>query len=121
MSEVRGKAYQFCDFELDTSEWVLRRGGEIVPVTPKALQALALLVSTSGRVVARKDLIEALWPDTFVEDSNLTVTISMLRKALGENDNGNRFVETVAKRGYRFLPQVISNGYPGVADRFSAM
>jgi Tol biopolymer transport system component/DNA-binding winged helix-turn-helix (wHTH) protein len=121
MSEVRAKTYQFRDFELDTGEWVLRRGGEIVPVTPKALQALALLVSSSGRVVARKDLIEALWPDTFVEDSNLTVTISMLRKALGENDNGNRFVETVAKRGYRFLPQVISNGHPGVADRFSAM
>ena len=121
MSVVRAKTYQFGDFELDTGEWVLRRGGEIVPVTPKALQALALLVSNSGRVVARTDLIEALWPDTFVEDSNLTVTISMLRKALGESENGNRFVETVAKRGYRFLPQVISNGRPYVADRFSAM
>lgn len=117
-----GEKYQFGEFELDTTELVLRRQEEIVPLTPKALQVLTFLVKNSGRVVGRKKLLEALWPDAFVEDSNLTVAISTLRKALGENGNGNRFIETVAKRGYRFVPSVkfVSNVLPP-KDRFGAM
>jgi Tol biopolymer transport system component/DNA-binding winged helix-turn-helix (wHTH) protein len=117
-----GEKYQFGEFELDTTELVLRKRQEIVSLTPKALQVLTFLVRNSGRVVARKQLLEALWPDAYVEDSNLTVTISALRKALGENSNGNRFIETVAKRGYRFTPSVkfVSNVLPP-KDRFGAM
>ena len=94
-----GEKYQFGEFELETTELVLRRKGVIVSLTPKALQVLVLLVRSSGRVVSRKHMLEALWPDSFVEDSNLTVAISMLRKALGETENGSRLIETVAKRG----------------------
>jgi DNA-binding winged helix-turn-helix (wHTH) protein/Tol biopolymer transport system component len=117
-----GEKYHFGDFELDTTELVLRRKNKIVALTPKALQVLTYLIRNSGRVVGRQQMLDALWPDSIVEDSNLTVTISALRKALGENNNGNRFIETVAKRGYRFVPQVrfVSNLVPP-KDRFGAM
>src|SRR5688572_29916610 len=114
--------YQFGEFQLDTAEWVLRQSGEIVTLGPKAVQALELLVRNRGRVVSRNEMIETLWPDSFVEDSNLTVTISLLRKALGENENGTMFIETLSKRGYRFVP-VVENGKDAIASRnqFSAM
>lgn len=117
-----GERYHFGEFELDTAELVLRREGKIVPLTPKALQALSLLVQSGGRVVSRKEMIEELWRDAFVEESNLTVAISMARKALGEIENGNQFIETVAKRGYRFVPAVKLTGHPPPQrDRFEAM
>jgi len=122
MASPFGERYQFGEFELETTELVLRRKGEIVSVTPKALQVLVLLVRDTGRVVSRKHILESLWPDSFVEDSNLTVTISMLRKALGESENGNRFIETVAKRGYRFVGLVKSAGnLPPQPDKFGSM
>jgi Tol biopolymer transport system component len=117
-----GEKYQFGEFELETTEWVLRRKGAIVSLTPKALQVLVLLVRNSGRVVSRKQMLESLWPDSFVEDSNLTVAISMLRKALGETENGNRFIETVAKNGYRFVASVkFSGNLAPRSDSFGAM
>src|SRR6185295_17905163 len=109
-------------FELDSTELVLRRNGEIVPLTPKPLQALVLLIQNGGRVVSRKEMIEQLWRDAFVEESNLTVAISMARKALGEGENGNQFIETVAKRGYRFVSSVKFVGpAPAPKDRFEEM
>ncbi len=106
MVQTRGEKYRFADFELNTSEWVLRQRGEILPLALKALQALELLVRNGGSVVSRPDMMESLWPDAFVEESNLTVTISMLRRALGDSDTGTKFIETVPKRGYRFVPKV---------------
>lgn len=106
MAPTRGEKYCFSDFELNTGEWVLRQKGEILPLAPKAFQALELLVRNGGRVVSRSDMVESLWPDAFVEESNLTVTISMLRRALGDSDTGTKFIETVPKRGYRFVPPV---------------
>jgi DNA-binding winged helix-turn-helix (wHTH) protein/Tol biopolymer transport system component len=104
-----GSKYHFGEFQLDTAEWVLRQAGEIVPVAPKAIQALELLVRNAGRVVSRSEMVESLWPDINVEESNLTVTISLLRRALGDHESGARFIETVPKRGYRFLPRVITS------------
>jgi DNA-binding winged helix-turn-helix (wHTH) protein/Tol biopolymer transport system component len=104
-----GSKYQFGEFQLDTAEWVLRQAGEIVSVAPKAVQALELLVRNAGRVVSRGEMVESLWPDINVEESNLTVTISLLRRALGDHESGARFIETVPKRGYRFLPRVITS------------
>jgi len=122
MSALNGGKYQFGQFELDSTELVLRRNGEIVPLTPKALQALILLIQHVGRVVSRKEMIEELWRDAFVEESNLTVAISMARKALGESENGNQFIETVAKRGYRFAPAVKFIGAaPPQRERFEGM
>ncbi|HEV7799238.1 MAG TPA: winged helix-turn-helix domain-containing protein [Pyrinomonadaceae bacterium] len=91
---------------MDTDEGVLRQSNEILPLAPKAIQALGLLVRNAGRVVSRVEMVETLWPDSFVEDSNLTVAISSLRRALGDNENGTKFIETVPKRGYRFVPSV---------------
>ena len=104
--QTSGAKYHFGDFQLDTTEGVVRQSGEVVSLTPKAVQALELLVGNAGRVVSRSEMVESLWPDTNVEESNLTVTISVLRRALGDNESGARFIETVPKRGYRFLPRV---------------
>jgi len=114
--------YEFGDFQLDTTECVLRQSGEIVALAPKAVQALELLVRNRGRVVSRNEMIETLWPDSFVEESNLTVTISLLRKALGENENNTLFIETLPKRGYRFVP-LVKEGMTASASRdfFTAM
>lgn len=120
MVQTRREIYRFGDFELDTGEFVLRQKGEIVPLVPKALQALTILVRNAGRVVSRGDMVESLWPDAFVEESNLTVTISMLRRSLGDTDTGTKFIETVPKRGYRFVPQ-LKTLRPAAVSRFSSM
>jgi Tol biopolymer transport system component/DNA-binding winged helix-turn-helix (wHTH) protein len=98
--------YNFADFELDTTEGVLRQKGAILPLTPKALQVLEFLVRNGGKVLSRREIFESLWPDVMVEESNLTVTISMLRRALGDSDTEAEIIETVPKRGYRFVPPV---------------
>jgi len=121
-AEAFGAKYRFGEFQLDTTELVLRQSGKILPLAPKAVQALELLIRNAGRVVSRTEMVETLWPDCFVEESNLTVTISMLRRALGENENETIFIETVPKRGYRFVPAVSisSKGRPGRVN-FSSM
>lgn len=101
-----GLKYHFGQFQLDSTEWVLRQSGEILPLPPKAIQTLELLVRNAGRVVSRPEMVESLWPNINVEESNLTVTISMLRRVLGDNENGTRFIKTVPKRGYQFVPKV---------------
>lgn len=92
--------YEFGEFHLDTAEQVLRRDGVVVPLTPKAISVLELLLRRNGNVLSRSEMIETLWPDTFVEEANLTVTISMLRKAL--DYNGQSYIRTIPKRGYTF-------------------
>jgi Tol biopolymer transport system component/DNA-binding winged helix-turn-helix (wHTH) protein len=122
IAQHHGQKYWFGDFELNTSEWVLRQRGEILPLALKALQALELLVRNSGSVVSRKEMVESLWPDAFVEESNLTVTISTLRRALGDSDTGTKFIETVPKRGYRFVPRVETTRNGALSrDSFRAM
>ncbi|HEU4386703.1 MAG TPA: alpha/beta fold hydrolase [Blastocatellia bacterium] len=93
---------EFGPFTLDVAEQLLFAAGEPVALTPKALQTLALLVENSGRVLEKDELLRTIWPDTFVEEANLAVTISMVRKALG----GNEYIETVPRRGYRFCAPV---------------
>ncbi len=118
---VDGK-YTFSDFELDTTERVLRQKGAILPLAVKAFQALEILVQNSGKVVSRSKMLETLWPHADVEDSNLTVTIWALRRALGDTDTGAAFIETVPKRGYRFVPLVKTavNGR-SIQESFTAM
>jgi Tol biopolymer transport system component/DNA-binding winged helix-turn-helix (wHTH) protein len=101
MDRVNGAVFEFGEFHLDTAERVLRRHGAVVPLTPKAVSLLELLVSREGSVVSRTEMIDKLWPDTYVEEANLTVTISMLRKALGES-----YIRTIPKRGYTFAVPV---------------
>jgi TolB-like protein/Tfp pilus assembly protein PilF len=91
---------------LDAKEHLLLREGRPVPLTPKAFETLLALIQNCGRVVEKESLIRKLWPDTFVEDNNLAVNISALRKALDENSNGHRYIENIPKCGYRFTADV---------------
>jgi len=97
--------FEFGSFRMDPAKQVLLRAGEPVPLTPKAFQLLLALVRRSDEVVSKDDLIKAVWPDTFVEETNLTRNIFALRKALGETDE-RRLIVTVPGRGYRFSEQV---------------
>ena len=92
--------YKFGPFCLDAGERVLVRDGRLVPLSPKALSTLLVLVRNIGHVVEKDLLMAEIWPDEDVEEGNLAQHICMLRKALGENQN---YIETIPRRGYRFL------------------
>src|SRR5262249_52762695 len=98
--------YEFGPFRLDAAEHLLLRDGESVSLTPKAFDLLLALVERHGRLLEKEDLMKKVWPDTIVEEANLASNISLLRKALGDGENGHRYIETVPKRGYRFVAQV---------------
>lgn len=98
--------YKFDSFVLDEGEKVLLREGERVPLTPKAIEMLIVLVRNAGLVLEKEELMEIVWPDTFVEEANLAVNISMLRKALGEMPGGGQYIGTLPRRGYRFAAEV---------------
>jgi DNA-binding winged helix-turn-helix (wHTH) protein/TolB-like protein/Flp pilus assembly protein TadD len=106
MSEDSQQFYEFGRFRINTSNRVLLRDQEVVPLTPKVFDILLALVQSSGQVVSKDGLMKKVWPDSFVEEGNLTQNISLLRKALGEGQNGHQYIETVARRGYRFVASV---------------
>ncbi len=101
--------YAFGPYRLDPDEKVLLNEDQPVPLTPKALETLLVLVSRHGHLVGKDELIRSVWPDTVVEENNLNQSISALRRALGEAD-GQRFIETVPRRGYRFVAEVAEVG-----------
>ena len=105
-------SYSFEGFLLDPAEQALLREGSPVPLTPKAFLTLLALVRRAGHLVEKERLLDEVWPDTSVEEGNLTVTVFMLRKALGEQKGGQKFIQTVPRRGYRFVPAVreVENG-----------
>lgn len=108
MVKVMGgrRLYEFGPFTLDPAERVLTREGRPVPLTPKAFDLLVVLVENGGHLLGKKDLMEAVWPDSFVEEGNLTFTVSSLRKALGEDRKEPQYIETVPRSGYRFVADV---------------
>lgn len=106
MSKYFSQIYEFGPFRLDKGEGLLSRGSERVALTPKAFETLVALVERSGRLVEKDELMQLIWPDSFVEEANLTNNIWTLRKALGEVSSGQPFIETVPKRGYRFKADV---------------
>ena len=87
---------------LDADERLLWRDGERVSLTPKVLDTLVVLIENRGRLVEKDALMKALWPDSFVEEANLTNNVWALRKVLSEGLNGQTCIETVPTRGYRF-------------------
>ena len=105
MGQQDNHSYEFGRFRLKVAERVLLREGELVPLTPKVFDILITLVENGGQVVAKDDLMKRVWPNTFVEEGNLTQNISLLRKALGETPGGVQFIETVPRRGYRFVAE----------------
>src|SRR5256714_1803435 len=98
-----GVSYEFGPFRVDAGQRLLFREGRPVPLAPKVVETLVALVECGGTLVTKGELMERLWPDTFVEESNLTQNVFLLRKALGE---GTGYIETVPRRGYRFAGEV---------------
>ncbi|HZT57076.1 MAG TPA: winged helix-turn-helix domain-containing protein [Pyrinomonadaceae bacterium] len=96
--------YEFGPFRLDAERHRLLRGGELVPLAPKDLETLLVLVRRAGEMLEREELMSAVWAGSFVEDANLTVAVSHLRKALGQD--GGEYIETIPRVGYRFVADV---------------
>jgi len=119
MSIQASGLYEFGPYRLDASQRLLTRAGEGVTLAPKTFKLLLILVESRGRVLTKKDLMSALWPDTFVEEANLPFQVSGLRKALG--DDGAQWIETLPKHGYRFKAPVTQidrdKVSPGSVDR----
>ncbi len=108
--------YEFGDFRLDPVEHRLLRGDESIPLAPKAFELLVALIANHGHLVTREMLMQTVWSDSFVEETNLTVNISLLRKALGNMPGGQPWIGTVPKRGYRFDgPVTVHPGQDGAA------
>jgi DNA-binding winged helix-turn-helix (wHTH) protein/TolB-like protein len=101
-----GHFYEFLPFRLDAERHRLLRNGEPVHLSPKSIEALVVLVQNAGKLLEREALMHAVWADTFVEDANLTVAISHLRKALGQNGQTAEYIETIPRVGYRFVAEV---------------
>ena len=111
--------FAFGEFLLDTQEKVLLRDGKPLPITPKALQLLFVLVEKHGHLVEKDELIKLVWAGSFVEEGNLTFTIGLLRKLLGDDTKHPRFIETVPRRGYRFIAEVKESSHaalPAIAN-----
>jgi DNA-binding winged helix-turn-helix (wHTH) protein/TolB-like protein/Flp pilus assembly protein TadD len=114
--------YAFGPFLLDTRERRLLRDGKVVPLTLKAFDLLQVLVENRGHLLHKEELLRRVWPDAVVEENNLTVTISALRKALDEGPTDRQYIETVPRRGYRFVadfraPTVTPETAPGPGRR----
>src|ERR687885_592455 len=105
--------YEFGPFRLDPAEHTLLRGGEPVALTPKAFETLVALGARGGHLVEKDELLKEVWPDSFVEEGSLARNVHELRKALGEGPSENLYIETVPKRGYRFVAPVWDLGEEG--------
>ena len=106
MDRPAKQIFEFGPFSLDAAEHTLRREGRTVPLRPKVFDILLVLVERRGRLVRKDELIESVWPEQHVEEGNLNKTVSLLRLALGEGGDGGTYIETVPKRGYRFVAPV---------------
>ena len=106
MSLQEKSLYDFGSYRLDARERVLFLSGEVVPLAPESIDLLVALVENGGHVLSKDDLMKQVWPDSFVEEANLSHHIFVLRKALGEGDHGAIYIETIPRRGYRFVASV---------------
>src|SRR5262245_24661835 len=98
--------FEFGPFRLDAAERTLLRNGQPVLLAPKVFDTLVVLLRHRGHLLEKNQLMKEVWPETFVEEVNLAVNISTLRKTLGESGDGRPFIETVPKRGYRFVAAI---------------
>src|SRR5271165_1784773 len=103
MSHKIREIYKFDDFGLDAERRLVTRAGQPVPMTSKVLETLLVLVRNRDRVLKKEELMNAVWPDSFVEEVNLAQSISALRKALGESPGENRYIATIPGKGYQFV------------------
>jgi TolB-like protein/DNA-binding winged helix-turn-helix (wHTH) protein/Flp pilus assembly protein TadD len=105
-SQTEQYLYEFGPFRVDTLKRLLLRDGQPVPLTAKAFDTLLTFVRHSGQDLDKDELMRAIWPDTIVEENNLTQNVSMLRKALGDSKSAHRYIVTIPGRGYRFVASV---------------
>src|SRR5262249_31049223 len=108
MDKQNGTLYEFGPFRLDASARLLYRGERVVPLTPKVFETLLVLVEHKGQVLTKETLLQAVWPDSFVEESSLSQNIFLLRRMLKEDGDDRTFIETIPRRGYRFVAEVAS-------------
>ena len=106
MSNKNGHYYQFGDFQLSVSEGILTRGGASVRLPQKTLDLLLVLVKNANRVIGKEELMREVWAGAFVEEANLTVHISTLRKIFAEDAEKSVYIETFPRRGYRLIADV---------------
>src|ERR1051325_1895061 len=106
MSTESETAYEFGPFRFDRRTLMLSRDGVGMRLSPKASRLLLLLIEARGQMVSKDELLSALWPRTFVEEGNLTFQIHELRKALGDRKGDAIYIETIPRRGYRFVAPV---------------
>jgi DNA-binding winged helix-turn-helix (wHTH) protein/TolB-like protein len=99
-------AYAFGPFRYDAQQRLLFRGSEVVPLVPKVVETLHALLERRGRIVEKNELIKLVWPDTVVEEGGLARNISLLRKALEDEGGQAAYIETIPRRGYRFIAEV---------------
>lgn len=105
-SQGTGRAVRFGPFMLDLSNRLLSRDGADIPLPPRATGVLWLLVTRAGHVVSKQELLEAVWKDTYVNDDSLAEAISLVRHTLGDDAQQPAFIQTVPRRGYRFVSPV---------------
>ncbi len=108
--------YEFGPFRLETTDRLLLKNGEVIPLAPKAIDTLLVLVKHANHVLTKEELMKAVWPDTFVEEIGLPRNISVLRKALGDGPEDTRYIETIPRRGYRFVAEVHEGGTASAAQ-----
>lgn len=106
MTEKSRQIFEFGPYRIDVTERILSRDGEPTVLSPRVFDLLALLVQNHGHLMEKEELIARLWPDSYVEEANLNVNVSTLRRALGESASDSHFIETVPRRGYRFVAAV---------------
>jgi DNA-binding winged helix-turn-helix (wHTH) protein/Tol biopolymer transport system component len=101
-------SYVFCfdEFSFDAGDKVLYKSEKIIGLAPKACELLDVFIKNAGKIIGKEELMNRVWTDSFVEEANLTHHISALRKALGEDKNGRKFIETIPRKGYRFVAEV---------------
>ena len=123
MSSQQNQLYEFGPFVMDVRSRILLKDGATVRLTPKAFDTLFVLVQHASQVVQKEQLLKEVWPDIFVDEGSLSHNIHGLRKALGDDSSEPRYIETVPKRGYRFVapvkisqPETAQIGFSGLAD-----
>jgi DNA-binding winged helix-turn-helix (wHTH) protein/tetratricopeptide (TPR) repeat protein len=115
--EISSKIYEFSGFRLEQAQQRLLYRGEPVALKPKILDLLLFLIQSRGQLIGKDDLMREVWPGTIVEENNITVSMSILRKTLGEDPHKPQFIQTVPRRGYRFVAEVIELSTDQIAAR----
>ena len=104
---IQRELYEFGPYVLDSEQMILRTGECVVQLPPKVLETLLALVKRRGEVVTKQQLMETVWPDSFVEEGNLTQNVFLLRRVLGKTDRGEEYIQTLPRRGYRMSVPIV--------------